>query len=242
MISYCIPVCNESKELSLLLNQLIPRLREGDEIVVQGDQGNVTSEVVSVISPLLRRGQISYVEYPLNNDFSTFKNNLIKNAKNSWIFQVDADELVSETLLDNIHWLLNNNPEIDGYALPRVNLVNGLTPEWIKKWGWHISKGVVQQEDEATINVLNLYGIDIFAGSLKLVNYPDYQCRIFRTDRGVRWINKVHERLVSTGGAKNLNVPLPCSEGGDVVFDYCLFHVKDINRQIKQNEMYSKIV
>jgi hypothetical protein len=242
MISYCIPVCNESRELSLLLDQLIPHLKEGDEIIVQGDQGNVTSEVVSVISPLLRKGLVTYIEYPLNMDFATFKNNLIKNSKNTWIFQIDADELVSETLLENLHWLLNNNPEINGYALPRVNIVNGLTQEWIDKWGWNISKGVVNQNDTSTVNILKNYGIDIFSGSLKLVNFPDYQCRIFRTDRGISWINKVHEVLTSTQVINDINVPLPCSEDGrNILYDYCLFHVKDINRQVKQNELYNKI-
>lgn len=242
MISYCIPVCNESKELTLLLNQLIPRLKEWDEIVIQGDQGNVTSEVVSVISPHLRKGVVSYVEYPLNSDFATFKNNLIKSAKNEWIFQIDADELVSETLLSNIHWLLENNPEVNGYALPRVNIVNGLTQEHINAWKWNISKGVVNQTDTSTVNILKNYGIDIFKGSLKLVNFPDYQCRIFRTNKGILWVNKVHEVLVSTKSAQDINTPLPCTDDGKTVsYDYCLFHIKDIGRQVKQNEMYSKI-
>lgn len=239
MISYCIPVCNESEEIDLLLFHLLPFLKEGDEILIQGDQGNVSDDVVSVLSPFIRKGEISYIEYPLNSDFASFKNNLLKHAKNEWVFQIDADELVSEMLLENIHWLLTANPDVNSYALPRVNLVQGLTQEWIDRWGWNVSNGVVQQDDTYTVNVLKKYGIDIFKGSLKLVNYPDYQCRLFRTDKGIRWINKVHEVLVNNEPL----APLPCTQDGkSASYEYCLFHVKQLNRQIKQNELYSKIV
>lgn len=238
MISYCIPVCNEATELRLLLSHLEPFLKEGDEVLIQGDQGNVTDEVISAISPLLRKGSISYIEYPLNSDFSSFKNNLLNHAKNEWIFQIDADELVSEMLLENIHWLLTANPDVNSYALPRVNLVQGLTQEWVDRWGWNVSKGVVQQYDTYTVNILKKYGIDIFNGSLRLVNYPDYQCRLFRTDRGIKWVNKVHEVLLNNEPL----APLPCTQDGkSASYEYCLFHVKQLNRQIKQNEVYSKI-
>jgi hypothetical protein len=242
MITYAIPVCNESVELKLLLNQLIPRLKEGDDIIVQGDQGNVTDNVISVISPIFRKGLVSYIEYPLNNDFATFKNNFLKHAKNNWIFQIDADELVSETLLDNIHWILTENPDVNGYALPRVNLVQGLTQEWINKWGWRISNGAVQQADTSTINILTKYNISISDGIIQLINFPDYQCRLFRTDKGIMWVNKVHEVLVSSQPIENLNVPLPCMENGtSASYDYCLFHIKQLDRQVRQNELYDKI-
>jgi len=242
MITYAIPVCNESEEIDLLLDQLLPFLREGDEVLIQGDQGNVTDDVISVLSPFIINGLVTYIEYPLNSDFASFKNNLLKYAKNEWVFQIDADELVSETLLENIHWLLTENPDVNGYALPRVNLVQGLTQEWVDKWGWNISKGVVQQDDKSTVNVLTKYGIDIYSGSLKLVNFPDYQCRLFRTDKGIRWVNKVHEVLVTDYGVENITMPLPCSQDGkSASYEYCLFHIKGIDRQVRQNNLYSKI-
>tara|TARA_R110000868_G_scaffold202172_3_gene449699 strand:- start:366 stop:1103 length:738 start_codon:yes stop_codon:yes gene_type:complete len=244
MITYAIPVCNESVELKLLLRQLIPYLREGDDILIQGDEGNVTDDVISVISSFLTDyDRISYTEYPLNSDFAAFKNNLLKYVKNKWIFQIDADEIVSETLLGNIHWLLTENPDINGYLLPRVNLVQGLTQEWVDRWGWNISKGVVQQGDESTVGILTKYGIDIFNGSLKLVNFPDYQNRLFRTDRGIKWVNKVHEVLTTDQPIENIRMPLPCSQDGrSASYEYCLFHVKKLDRQVKQNELYSKII
>jgi glycosyltransferase involved in cell wall biosynthesis len=63
------------------------------------------------------------------------------------------------------------------------------------------------------------------------VNFPDYQWRVWKNSSKIKWINKVHERL---DGFNEYSV-LPQSE------EYCLFHPKDIKRQEKQNEFYSKI-
>ena len=64
------------------------------------------------------------------------------------------------------------------------------------------------------------------------VNFPDYQDRIFIRERdSIRWENKVHERLVGYATSDML----PASE------EYCLIHVKDIERQILQNEFYRKM-
>jgi glycosyltransferase involved in cell wall biosynthesis len=61
------------------------------------------------------------------------------------------------------------------------------------------------------------------------VNYPDYQSRIVKNSNHIKWENKVHERLV---GAKSYTF-LPKG--------YDLIHNKTIERQEKQNELYSNI-
>ncbi len=48
-ISYAIPVHDEHEELERLLNFLIRYIREEDEIIVQCDQGNTTSQVYEVL-------------------------------------------------------------------------------------------------------------------------------------------------------------------------------------------------
>mgnify|MGYP003327228757 CR=1 FL=1 len=53
-ISYAIPVCNEHKELERLLDFLELNLRKEDEVVVQCDKGNTTSEVYKVINIFCR--------------------------------------------------------------------------------------------------------------------------------------------------------------------------------------------
>ena len=64
------------------------------------------------------------------------------------------------------------------------------------------------------------------------VNWPDYQWRVYKNDPSIKWVNKVHERL---DGFKQY-ATLPMEEG------FALYHPKDIKRQEKQNEKYSKLM
>lgn len=229
-ISYAIPVCNESRELDLLLDQLLKHLNDEDEIVIQGDQGNVSDEVVSVIRKHHKNTKIKYHEYPLQKDFSSFKNYLISQCSGDYIFQIDADELVSETLLENLKFVLFENPSIEVYTLPRLNIVIGLEDEWIQKWGWNKKKMNVQKFDYSTKGILEKYGLG--TEYVYAINWSDNQSRLFKNIGTIRWVNKVHERLVGM----NTTADLPNHD-----FDYCLFHVKHETRQKKQNEFYNKI-
>ena len=172
-ISYAIPVCNEYKEIEYLLKYLTKHKRKQDEIVVQCDQGNTTPEVYKVLQELTENTDVSYtlIEFPLNNNFSSFKNNLKDNCKGDYIFQIDADEYPEEYLMKSVDWVVNNNPDVDIIWIPRINKVNGLTQEHINKWGWR-----VDPKDGR-------------------VNFPDYQCRILKNTPNIRWKNKVHEVL-----------------------------------------------
>ena len=50
--------------------------------------------------------------------------------------------------MKNIKEILEVNPSIDLYWVPRVNTVEGLTQEHINKWGWQINeKGWVNFPD-----------------------------------------------------------------------------------------------
>jgi len=63
------------------------------------------------------------------------------------------------------------------------------------------------------------------------VNWPDYQTRICANKPEIQWINKVHERLT---GFKT-SAQLPALE------EWSLTHIKDIERQEKQNKFYETI-
>lgn len=164
MISIAITVCNEHQELETLLDYLQERALSPEyEIVVQIDQDNHTKEVVSVI---LDRG-IKHWFFPLNKDFATYKNELKNHCSGDFIFQIDADELVASEMLTLLPKILEANPEVDLYYVPRINTVSGITSEHIQKWNW-------RYENER-------------------VNWPDYQTRIYRNIPEVKWKNAVHE-------------------------------------------------
>ena len=73
-ISYAIPVCNEHLELKKLLDFLFLWINEEDEIIVQCDKGNTTSEVYKILDSFKTKSQISVIEFSLNKDFASFKN------------------------------------------------------------------------------------------------------------------------------------------------------------------------
>jgi len=164
-ISYAITACNEHVELDRLLDLLTNNIRPEDEIVVQMDT-TATDEVVSVVE---KYNLVKYY-YPLNNNFSEFKNNLSKHCTKEFIFQIDADEYPHPHLLASLPEILEYNYNVDVFLTPRINTVEGLTEQHIKQWGWNVNdKG--------------------------WVNFPDYQWRVWKNSSKIKWINKVHERL-----------------------------------------------
>jgi hypothetical protein len=63
------------------------------------------------------------------------------------------------------------------------------------------------------------------------VNWPDYQARIIKNNFNIKWKNKVHEQIIGA----TTGVQFPAN------LDYALMHIKDINRQEKQNAKYESI-
>ena len=170
-VTYAITVCNEINEITKLINFLHPRIQSDDEILIQYDEGGVTEDVkgyLRIINDL--HDNVNVIGFPLNKDFASYKNNLKNHAKGIFIFQIDADELPNEYLITNMHDLLEANKDIDLFFVPRVNTVEGLTPEHIQKWRWNVNeKG--------------------------WVNWPDVQTRIYRRTSEIEWEGKVHERI-----------------------------------------------
>lgn len=178
-ISFGITVCNEQEELELLLKNLLTHKRKKDDILVLQDITVAHQGVSDVIS--LYANQIVHLQAKLDGDFSTFKNNLISHAKGDYLFQIDADELPTGTLMNNIHRYLKRNKQDDCFYVPRLNTVEGISAMQLQKWNWS------QNEDG-------------------YINYPDYQMRLFKLkDTKIRWVNKVHEVL--TGFRQERELP-----------------------------------
>ncbi len=173
-ISFAITAYNEHEELKKLLEQLIQVVKSSDEIVIQLDT-KATQEVIELVDEFLQKNSdkttIKKTFCDLNKDFASFKNNLKQHCAKDWVFQIDADETLSETFSRVIHQVLEANEEIDLIAVPRVNIVNGLTQNDVIQWQWR----------------LNEQG---------WVNWPDAQHRIFRNKPEIGWVNKVHEKIV----------------------------------------------
>ena len=182
-ISYAITVCNEFQEIQRLINFLIKNKRVEDEIVVLFDSTNGTPNIEEFLRAKSVNGEFNWFNYSFNGHFANMKNRLTDMCNGDYIFQIDADEMINKYCLENLPMVLQYNP-IEAYRVPRINTVEGLTPEHIQKWGWRVDeKG--------------------------WVNYPDYQWRVWKNKPQIKWKNKVHEVL---NGFKTY-AALPAMEG-----------------------------
>jgi glycosyltransferase involved in cell wall biosynthesis len=177
-ISYAITVCNEFLEIQRLLTFLLENKRLQDEIVIQMDlslddlntQPEDKNQVFAYIMKHQEQGHCRVIFNPLNRDFASFKNHLTNQCNGDYIFQIDADEIPHEKLLEVLPEILEENFDCEVFLVPRVNTVEGLTQDYIAKWGWNVNEQA-------------------------WVNWPDNQWRIWKNKPEIKWINKVHERL-----------------------------------------------
>ena len=167
-ISYAITVCTELEEIKQLLPFLLKNKRKEDEVVVLFDLTNGSEEVKKY---LLQTSEVYAVFDWFQNNFSEWKNKLNTLCSGDYIFQIDADEMITEVFMETLHTIIENNPEVEFYWVPRENYVTGITPKHIQEWGWRVD-------------------------AQNRVNYPDYQGRIYKKSPEIKWKNKLHEVLV----------------------------------------------
>ena len=183
-ISYAITVCNEIIELQTLVSFLLDNKRTEDNIVILFDKKNGSNMVEEFLRAKSVNSEFSWHAEEFDNHFANWKNKLTSLCTGDYIFQIDADELPNENLINLLPSILEENPHNEVYLVPRVNTVEGLTNEHIQKWRWRVDeKG--------------------------WVNWPDYQMRIWKNKPEIKWKNKVHEVL---NGHKTFSA-LPSIEG-----------------------------
>ena len=169
-VSYAILTHNEDKELKKLLDFLIEYKDEDDEIVILDDYSD-NKKTIEILDFYVSAYDIIYEQRHLLKDFANQKNYLTRMCKGEYIINIDADEIPHKQLMINLKTILESNPSIDLYYVPRVNTVNGLTQEHINHWKWNVNeKG--------------------------WINFPDWQGRIWRNRPNIRWEKPVHEMLV----------------------------------------------
>jgi len=171
-ISFAITVCNELEEIKKLVSFILEHKRPQDEIVVLYDDKNGNSEVLDFLLPYNIKPNVqTWRGFDFKDNFADWKNKLTEYCTGDYIVQLDADEMISKYIVQNINVIIGMNPDVDLFFLPRINTVEGLTQEHIDKWGWHLNeKGHI--------------------------NFPDFQGRVFKKD--LRWSGKVHEKIIGS--------------------------------------------
>lgn len=171
-ISYAITVCNEFLEIQRLITFLLKNKRPQDEIVVLVDmtKNEPTSELLGYLHRLSSSNYIYISEQNFNNHFADWKNYLTSICTGDYIFQIDADEIPHEKLIEVLPEILEENFDCEVFLVPRVNTVPGLTQDHMQQWGWAVNEN-------------------------GWINWPDNQWRIWKNKPEIKWVNKVHERL-----------------------------------------------
>ena len=210
-ISYLITVHNETDTLIKLLERLVNNKFNEDEIVILNDfSDNIKTEEI-LLQVAETKNVFSY-KHALDNNYGEHKNYGTKKCSGDWIFQCDADELPSETLIFNIRDIISTNLNVELIYVPRINDFRGVTEEHAKQWGWRLTPSP-------------------FCNNRPIINWPDFQGRIYKRDTNrIKWDRKLHEKIVG----HNEYAFLPADE------DLALYHDKTIEKQIQTNLRYNQ--
>ena len=140
----------------------------------------------------------------LGDDFASQKNLFFQICRGDYIFNIDSDELPSIDLIKDVKKICSDGHDL--IYIPRKNYIKGLSKDKIIKWGLRVAKD-------------------------GRINYPDYQGRIYKNKKELKWKSCVHEHIVNFKKSKRL--PQKTS--------YYIDHIKSSEAQTRSNLRYSKI-
>jgi glycosyltransferase involved in cell wall biosynthesis len=168
-LSVVLATCNEENNLPACLDSVKDI---ADEIVVV--DGSSTDRTVEIAKKYGAKIKIT-TNKPI---FHINKQMAIDMATKDWILQLDADEVVSKELKDEIKQILN--PE--SYVLHLKSDINGY---WIPRKNWFLGRFL-----------------------LKGGQYPDYTLRLYKKGKGRLPQKDVHEQAEVEGSVGYLKNPL----------------------------------
>ena len=174
-ISYLVTCKNEGKQLQPLLDLLFLDSLNAECVILDDYSDDV--ETLNILDTVSKIPFYRVEKHHLNKNYGEHKNYGKSLCRGKYIFQIDADEIPSETLLVNLRDILNLNPEVELFWVSRINDFVGVNDEYARKWGWRLTD---------------------YNGK-RIVNWPDPQTRIFKNLPEIRWEKRLHERVV---GAK----------------------------------------
>ena len=201
-LSYLVTCHNETSSLDKLLSKLVQNKKDNHEIVLLDDYSD-NPESLEIIQKY--KEKTSFHQHKLDRNYGAHKNYGIEQCKGTWIFQLDGDEYPTDLLLENIDVVLESNVDNEVLWLPRLNYFTDVTELDVKTWGWNYQDG--------------------------MINYPDYQSRIYRNLSHIRYQRRLHEKVE---GFKSYTFVPPQK-------DYAIVHEKTIEKQRQTNLNYNKM-
>ena len=129
-ISYSTLTHNEDESLQRLLEFLVKHKDEEYEIVILDDYSD-NPKTIEILDVMTSMYEMTFEQRHLLKDYAGQKNFLKNMCTGDYIVNIDADELPHKSLMNNLKPILQSNPTIDLYWVPRVNTVDGITQEHI---------------------------------------------------------------------------------------------------------------
>lgn len=128
ILSVVLITLNEEKNLRRTLESVQPLVRDGLGEIILVDSGS-TDRTLEIARSF---GAKTFVE-PWKG-FAAQKNSAMDKASGDWVLQLDADEPLEPELAAEIKTVLQSNPPVQGFWLPRKNFFLG---RWIRHGGFY---------------------------------------------------------------------------------------------------------
>jgi glycosyltransferase involved in cell wall biosynthesis len=210
-ISYLVTCKNTGFELQFLLERL-HKYGQDNECIILDDYSD-NPDTLQVLDNVSDNNSFFKVrKHKLDGNYSEHKNYGKSLCQGEYIFQIDDDELPSETLLESLKELIELNNDVDLFWISRINDFKGVNPDNAKQWGWRLT----QYEDRL------------------IVNWPDPQGRLFKNLPYIEWKRRLHEKVE---GAKTY-VHLPSVY--ELALHHNKTIEKQIQTNIKYNKMFTE--
>lgn len=225
-LSYLVTCHNEDASLQKCITTIVTHKDDEDEILILDDfsdnpktqeilqnwSGAVRITATTPFGSIEKKPNVRTIQHALDRNYGAHKNFGNEQCTGDWIFQIDGDEIPSPNLIINLKNIIEANNAIDLIYVPRINDFIGVTPQHALQWGWRLTP------------------CDACDGR-QVVNWPDYQSRIYRRDpTRIRWNRRLHEKIEGHNGF----AMIPAET------DLALYHDKTIETQMKTNIRYNE--
>lgn len=202
VISFAFLTHNEKIEFAWLMEALAPVLTPENELVILDDYSD--QDMVD----LLRRHASLFAQRPLNRNFGAQRNHLKGMCSGRYIVTLDPDEMPDPHLLE---------------VLPQIVMI-------MERDGLDIVEVPRLSRPVATDGPVDARTLTYSQAELEACA-PAYQARILRNIPKIRYINRVHERLIGVRRAGRLPMQLR----------YALYHVTSERRRAESRRFYRSI-
>ena len=110
-ISYAILSHNQGSKLQKLVDRLINNIDQQDQIVIVDDYSD-DNYTINLLNEYKKIYNIKVEYRHLYNNFSSQKNYLFDLCYKDYIFNLDADQLITQQLIMNIKTVLSENNDV----------------------------------------------------------------------------------------------------------------------------------